>query len=222
MTRTGAAARPQQRITDTEGLLEWAELHSRLLTIIAAAIIVVAGGVWFYQKAHAARARNAANTLAEAQQAFASGNLAFAQSDLEKVVSRYGSTEAGRQAQLMLARVLYDKGQYQQGIAGLQKLVGSDDPIVVPVAYNLMGNGYEQAGKFADAAAAYRKAADAAKYPAERDSYLANAARALTSAGKTAEAKEIWSKLAADPASPVNAEARVRLGELEVHAAKQS
>jgi tetratricopeptide (TPR) repeat protein len=201
--------------------MEWAELHSRLLTIIAVAIIVIAAGAWFYQKAHQARARNASISLGEAQQAVEAGNYALAQSNLDKIVNRYGSTESGRQAQLLLAKVYYEKGQYQQGIQTLQKLVAANDELVQAQAYNLMGAGYEQSGKFAEAADAYRKAADAASGTGDRDTFLANAARALTSAGKTAEAKEIWSKLAADPASPANAEARVRLGELEVKAVKQ-
>jgi predicted negative regulator of RcsB-dependent stress response len=221
MTRTGAAARPAAFHERSETFLVWAELHSRLLTGIAIAILLVIGGVWFYRKAHQVRARNASALLAEAEQARNAGNLPLAQSDLERVVSRYGGTPAGHAARLVLAQVLYDRGQYQQGIAELQKLVAEDDESLEASAYNLIGAGYEQSGKYADAAQAYRKAAAAAAFKGERDTYLANAARALTSAGKTADAKEIWSKLAADPTSPVNAEARVRLGELEAAVAQR-
>ena len=40
-------------------------------------------------------------------------------------------------------------------------------------------------------------------------------ARVLTAAGKAAEAKAIWLKLAADPSGPMAPEARVRLGEMD-------
>ncbi|HEX6537078.1 MAG TPA: tetratricopeptide repeat protein [Gemmatimonadaceae bacterium] len=219
MPRTGAAARPDLE-ERAQNLLEWAELHSKQLTIVAVAIIAIAGGVWFYQKSHQARTRNASAALAQAEQAVGAGNLALAQSDLDKIVSRYGGTVPGKQAILVLAQVLYDRGQYAQGIQQLQKLVDSDDAYLRAGALNLIGAGYEQQAKYADAAASYRKAADATAYPADRDQYLASAARALTSAGKTAEAKEIWSKLAADPTSPTAAEARVRLGEIEAKAAR--
>lgn len=220
MTRTGATARPdfEER---TQNLLEWAELHSKLLTIIAVAIIAVVGGTWFYRKSHEARTRNASAALVNAEQALTAGNLALAQSDLDKIVGRYSATEPGKQAVLLLAQVMYDRGQYAQGIQKLQQVEGSEDQYLRTAALNLVGAGYEQQGKYADAANYYRKAAESAAYPSDRDQYLASAARALTSAGKTAEAKEIWSKLANDPASPANAEARVRLGELEAKPVKQ-
>lgn len=216
MTRT-RAARPG--LDDrAQNLVEWAELHSKLLTIVAVAIIAVAGGAWFYQKSHEARLRNASNALTDAEQALGAGNLALAQADLEKVVSRYGGTRPGEQAALVLAQVLYDKGQYQQGIAGLEKLEGSAGDYLKAGTLNMIGAGYEQEGKYDQAAAAYQKAAAAARYPNDRDQYMASAARALTAGGKADQAKAIWTKLADDPASSQAAEARVRLGELEAKA----
>ena len=52
-------------------------------------------------------------------------------------------------------------------------------------------------------------------FAADKDVYAADAARALTLAGKVEEAKKLWSELASRRESPVVAEARVRLGELE-------
>jgi predicted negative regulator of RcsB-dependent stress response len=220
MTRTGAAARPD--LGDRgQNFLVWAELHSRLLTIIAVAIIVVAGGFWFYTKSHEARSHNAATALRQAELAVGSGNLALAQSDLEKIVDRYDATRSGEQARLILAEVRYDRGQYADGVAALEPLKSADDDGLRASAYNLIGAGYEQQQKYVDAAAAYREAAKAAPFAIDRDQYLANAARALTTGGKLDEAKELWSQLASDPASSVGAEARVRLGELEAKAAKQ-
>lgn len=200
--------------------MEWAETHSRHLTIAAVAIAVLAGGGWFYAKSRQVQARNASAALSEAELALTAGNLPLAQSSLEQVVNRYGSTPSGDQARLLLAQVMFDNGRYQEGIAGLQQLVSSGDKLTLASAQHLIGAGYEQAGKPAEAAAAYRKAADAAGSPAERDGYLASAARALMDAGKNSEAKAIWQRLADDPSSPAAAEARIRLGELEVKAAK--
>ncbi|HEY9450342.1 MAG TPA: tetratricopeptide repeat protein [Gemmatimonadaceae bacterium] len=220
MPHTGAAARPdfEER---AQSYMEWAELHSRLLTIVAVAVIVVAGGLWFYQKSHEARARNAATALNQAELAVGSGNLALAQSNLEKIVDRYSATRSGKQARLLLAGVRYDRGQYSEGVQTLQPLTTESDEYVRAAAFNLTGAGYEQQGKFAEAADAYGEAAEAAPSAVERDTYRANKARALTSGGKLDEAKKIWSDLAADPASAAGAEARVRLGELEAKAAKQ-
>jgi predicted negative regulator of RcsB-dependent stress response len=220
MTRTGAAARPDLE-DRAQNLMVWAETHSRLLTMIAVAIVVVAGGFWFYTKSHEARARNAATALQQAELAVGSGNLALAQSDLEKIVDRYDATRSGKQARLILAEVRYNRGQFADGVSVLQPLTKEDDEGLRASAYNLIGAGYEQQKKFEDAAKAYREAAKVAAYPIDRDQYLANAARALTSGGKLDEAKELWSQLASDPASSVGAEARVRLGEIEAKPAKQ-
>jgi predicted negative regulator of RcsB-dependent stress response len=217
MTRTGPDMDDR-----AQNLLVWAEMHSRLLTAIAVGIIVIAGGFWFYTKSHEARARNAASALQQAQLAVASGNLALAQSNLEKIVDRYDATRSGEQARLILAEVRYDRGQFADGISVLQPLTEADDNGLRANAYNLIGAGYEQQKKPEDAAKAYRQAAEVAPHQIDRDQYLASAARALTAGGKLDEAKELWSQLAADPASSVAAEARVRLGEIEAKAAKQS
>jgi predicted negative regulator of RcsB-dependent stress response len=221
MTRTGAAARTDMD-ERAQNFMAWAETNSRLLTIIAVAIIVIAGGFWFYTKSHQARARNAATALQQAELAVAAGNLALAQSNLEKVVDRYDATRSGEQARLILAQVRYDRGQFADGLSVLQPLTKADDKGLRASAYNLIGAGYEQQQKLDDAAKAYRQAADVTPYQIDRDQYLASAARALTTGGKLDEAKEIWGKLAADPASPLAAEARVRLGEIEAKAASQS
>ena len=84
-----------------------------------------------------------------------------------------------------------------------------------------MAAGYEEMGKFGRAAELYRKAADNTSYAGTKSTYLAGAARALTSAGDTAGAKKIWSTLASDATNPsAAAEARVRLGELHAKAAR--
>ena len=219
MTKTGAAARPD--VEDrAEDLKEWALVHSKGLSIAAGAILVAVGLAWLYMKSQQAQAQNASAALVQAEQAIAAGNSALAQSDLERIVNRYGSTEAGRQAQLLLSQTYFDAGKYAEGIENLQKLIQAKPKFVEASAYNLMGAGYEQQNKFDDAAGAYQKAASLAAGKSDRDSYLANAARALTAGGKTAEAVKIWSKLATDPTSPAAAEARVRLGELQAKAVK--
>jgi predicted negative regulator of RcsB-dependent stress response len=221
MNRTGAAARPDMD-ERAQNLLAWAEMHSRLLTVIAVAIIVIAGGFWFYTKSHEARARNAAAALQQAQLAVASGNLALAQSNLENIVDRYDATRSGKQARLILAEVRFDRGQFADGVSVLQPLTDDGDKELRASAYNLIGAGYEQQKKLDDAAKAYRQAAEATPHKIDRDQYLASAARALTAGGKLDEAKKLWGDLASDPASSVAAEARVRLGEIEARAAKQS
>ena len=78
----------------------------------------------------------------------------------------------------------------------------------------MKGAGLEQKKEYAQAADRYRAAAGLADAKIAKDRYMADAARALTSANNKAEAAKIWSALAADNTSTFSAEARVRLGEL--------
>jgi len=188
-----------------DSLVGWLELHSRELMYVSIGLLVVAGGVWFYRQSNERQAQSASTALSEAESAISAGNLPLAQSDLEKLVQRYGSTSAGAQAHVLLAQVHYDKGEYQQGIEQLKTVTDDKDAYTAAAGLNLMAAGLEQSGKLADAASTYEKAAAKAPYKVDHDVYIASA-------------KEIWSALAKDDQSPAAAEARVRLGELEAKA----
>jgi hypothetical protein len=54
----------------------------------------------------------------------------------------------------------------------------------------------------------------ATEFPVDKAKYQSGAARDYMAAGKTEEAKAIWTELAKDDTSAEAAEARVRLGEL--------
>ena len=94
-----------------------------------------------------ARERNASIDLLTAAQTIQSGNLALAQSDLEKLVARYEGTNAAAQAAFELADIYYRQGQYDRGIALLQQLAkSSDDRLVKAMAEN-GGSGRVRGGR---------------------------------------------------------------------------
>lgn len=210
-------ARPdvEQRV---DSLVSWLELHSRQLMYGSFGLLVVAGGFWYYRQTTERQASSALSALSEAQSAMEAGNLPLAQSDLERLIQRYGSTDAGTQGHLLLAQVHLAKGEFQQGIAELTPVTNAKDAYTAASAMNLVGAALEQSGKAAAAAAMYRKAAAKAPFKIDQDVYMANAARVLTADGKVDEARKIWSALAKDDESGASAEARVRLGELEAKA----
>jgi predicted negative regulator of RcsB-dependent stress response len=184
-------------------------------------LVAVGLGVWLWMQSRAARERNASIDLLSVSQTIQSGNVALAQSDLEKLVARYEGTNAAAQAAFELANIYYGQGQFDRGIAVLQRLArSSDDALVKAMAENGVAAGYEGAGKFADAAGHYRTAADLTRLEDERDIYLANAARAYQAAGNEGEAVAIWRRLAESEGTQA-AEARVRLGELTAEPAKR-
>ena len=222
MTRTGAGARPDLE-ERTQSAVEWLRAHTRLVGVVVGVVLAAAIGIWFYREWQERRQLNAARALNDAQIAMSQNNAALAQSELRRLIARYEGTTAARQGHLLLSQLHYRAGRYQEGIDELERLERRLDPELRDGAVQaLIAAGYEQLGKLPEAAQQYRAAAQAARFEQDRDGYLANAARVLGAAGKNAEAIQIWQELAARPESAVNAEARVRLGELQASAARGS
>lgn len=219
MTKTGEAARPPLD-ESAESAIDWVQAHARHLGVGAIVVAALVVGSWVVSRSSATKAAGAARALSEAQRAVASGNLPLAAADLQKVVQRYGSTSAGTQARLLLAQVQFQQGKVAEGMKLLDE-VRSAGPLQASV-HALRAAGLEQDGKFAEAAAEYLRAADVTNMESERASYRSDAARAYATAGNTSEALKIWQAMADDPTSPMNAEARLRVGELTATVASKS
>ncbi len=215
------ARTPRARTPDLEerahSLGLWAQTHIKQIAIAAIVVVAIGVGAYLWRQTRQAREQNALRSMAEAASAMQQGNIPLATRNLEQLVQRFDGTRAAHEARLILAQLLFDQGRYQEGIARIEPLEGSKEPYTAATAMNLAGAGYEQLGQYDKAAAEYQKAADKARFPNDRATYLANAARAFTSAGNLNEAKKIWTRLADDPDVPQGTagEARVRLGELE-------
>lgn len=214
---TEPATQPTPRPSREEHLIEWYQRNRRVIGI-AVAVLVVAGGVYWYRTKSAQLANEAADrALNTALGSVQAGNQALAESDLQKVVARYGDTQSGVEAGLILAQIQYGQGKYDAGLGVLQSLLThSAAELDATAIQSMIGDGQMQAGHASAAAAAYQKAADAANSAAARAFQLSKAARAYLRAGDTATASGIWQKLVSDTASQgVASEARVRLGEIQ-------
>src|SRR5688572_5997066 len=222
MTKTATTPTTRPAIDDgADSFFVWVPTHTRHIAIAAVIVVAFGLGGWLWRQSRVARERNASIDLLTAAQSLQTGNIALAQSDLEKLVSRYEGTNAAAQAAFELASIYYSQGQFDRGVTLLEQLVSSsNDPLVKAMAENGVAAGHEGAGKFADAAAHYRRAAELTRLEDERDIYLANAARAYQAAGNKTEAIALWRQLI-DSEGTQSAEARVRLGELTAEPAKQ-
>jgi predicted negative regulator of RcsB-dependent stress response len=193
--------------------------------VIGGAVVAAAGvGYWFYTRSAQIKSGRAEQSLLQAKQAVAQGNAALAQNDLQNVVRRYGNTRAGVEAGLVLAELHYGKGEYQKGMDVLRDLLDNSaaEPSLSKI-HALIGDGHVQLNKPDEAAGAYKRAADQARFDGSRAFYSARRARLLMAAGKGAEAKKAWEELAtAAWAESVAPEARVRVGELDVQQARRS
>ena len=195
-----------------ESAMDWARANGKYLTI-AAAVVALAVAGWVVVRQYQSRQANTAESqLNRARQSYAQGNLPLAQTDLRRVIVRFGGTAAGSQATMLLAQTYYEQGKADSGLKAL-----SDGEAVGPdrAAFEaLKGAGLEQKKEYAQAADRYRAAAGLTDLKISKDRYMADAARALSSAGNKIEAAKIWEALAKDESSTFVNEARVRLGEL--------
>lgn len=203
----------------SESAAEWFQLHAREIVLGVAAIAVVGGGIFTYRQISAGNEQRAEQALFAAQQTSQGGAPDEEAQALQRVVTAHEGTAAGTQAALLLAQLRYSQGNYADGIAVLRQVADGAGKEFAASVHALIGAGLEGAGNHAEAASAYRKAVDAARFEADRDAYRTELARVLTLAGNEEEAVRIWTELADDPTSPHAPEARVRLGELQAQPA---
>ena len=220
MTKTGDAARPPMDL-DTDSMIDTLKAKSREITIGAIVVVAAVGGIWLWRESEHKKAERAEAALNAASNAFYSGNMALAETDLKKVVERYAGTTAGTQASMMLAQALYSTQKFDDGIKILvaAQATGSSSQLAAAIE-GLIATGNLDAKKYDEAIKHYLAAADKAQFPADKDLFRADAARAMMVAGKKDDAKKIWAELAAKLDSPNLGEAKIRLGELEAAPAK--
>jgi hypothetical protein len=222
MTGTPSEVQPEGATT-WETIIDWTKVNSRVVMIGAAVVVVAAAGYWFMMRSRELAAASAERALMLARRSMEAGNLPLAQSDLQKVYNKYGSTSAGVQAAMLLAQIDYDQGKYQDGVNVLKDASGKSAaaPMTATIR-SLIGDGNLQLKKTVDAAKEYEAAAAASGMDNERAFERAKAARAYAAGGDTATARRIWTELRDDPKTTSMAtEARVRLGELEAKVASK-
>jgi predicted negative regulator of RcsB-dependent stress response len=212
MTKTGAATTRPAFDDHAESVTDWARANAKPLglavgVVALAAVLWLVGSQWRNQRADAADA-----ALSRARQSFAQGNLPLAQTDLRRVITRFGGSAAGSQASMLLAQAYYEQGKPDSGLRVLNDSKPSNQDRASFEA--LKAAGYEQQKKYVEAADRYQAAAGMATAKVAKDRYMADAARTFTDAGKKSDAEKIWTALSKDNTSPYSAEARVRLGEL--------
>jgi predicted negative regulator of RcsB-dependent stress response len=197
--------------------LDWTRINAKALTIAAVAVVLAAGVYWVYVRTKENQAARAAQALLTAKSSIGSGNLPLAHSDLQNIVNKWQSTNAGVEASMLLAGMDYDQGKFSDGIKLLQDAENTGPGReIAPTLESLIGDGYMSSKQASKAADAYSRAANVSRYEAETATNKAKAARAYEVAGDTAKSIELWTWLSTDPAgASMASEAKVRLGELE-------
>lgn len=198
---------------------EFWDRYRQHIAWIGVIIIVALAAVWFYVRSQSLKQEHAEAAFEAAIVSVESGNIPLAQSDLKKVVARYGGTNGGAEAAMTLAKLDYQSGNYKAGIDALKTAVSTKGDMQYE-ALVLQGAGYDGLSQWAAAAHSYLQAGDAARFPESKAQAQAMAARAYQTGGDKADAVKIWEALLKDPKSGFEAEANVRLGELQAQPMK--
>lgn len=213
MTKTGAAARPQFDL-EPESLADTLQQYQKQIIIGVIVVAAAVGGIWMWRRSVDIRETRAAEAFAAAENAFAGGNPALAQPELERVLTRYPGTTAGAQSAMLLAQVLYGQQKYADGVAKLEASLGAAPAPLKPAMLALMAGGHEGAGQPVEAAKRFEEAATATEFELERDQHRMAAARNHVAAGNIAGARTIYESIATREDAQHAGEANVRLGEL--------
>jgi outer membrane protein assembly factor BamD (BamD/ComL family) len=171
---------------------------------------------WFILASGKRKEEFAARSLNQARASAEAGNLPLASSQLQKLITTYRGTDAAREAVITLNQVRMVNGQSELAVVGLQEFLASKPPAkYVAPASGLLGAALENAKRWADAANAYARAAEAAEVPYLKASYLVDAARAQRESGHPDVAIKTYRNILQKyPDSPSVTEAQVRLAEL--------
>lgn len=198
-----------------EQITKWMQANQRLMTGLGVALIVVAGGIWFAMSANRRREAIAEQNLLQARAAAEAGNLPLAASDLQSLIQRYGRTRSGQEAAITLGQIRLMQGQAELAAAELQTFVGEAKSQFRDQALGLLGTALEQSGQPANAADAYRRAAEATRYELVAVQMLLAAGRSYQTAGDTASAAASYQRILDEhPETGAVGEARLRLAEL--------
>lgn len=212
-TTTNRPLVSKQPLSDRAGA--WIAAHRTLSTWIAA-IIIIAGGVFFWMQSTNRRADEiASRELQGARFAFENQNLPLAASELARVVENYSGTNSAEEGRVLLANVRLLQGQPQQAIDVLRDYAPGAGKPYRSQAYGLLGAAYENLGRFKDAGEAYESGASAARLDFLKAQMLSDAGRAWVAAGDTAKAITAYQRIVKDfPKEGAVTEAKVRLAEL--------
>ena len=199
---------PDEFLTLSGRAIKWAQGNLRLLTMVAAGVVVLglAGlGLNAYLEYRQGQASVALGKAFVDYSAYLSGKddsktSAQAIAGLEKVAADYGSTPAGHQARLALGGLLMDAGDYAKAAQVLASLADEPDlvPALAPLAWHGLAQAQEAAGKYGEAAASYERAISLAG-PAFGASYQMDRARALEAAGDKEAALKIYRQVLGSP-----------------------
>ncbi|MGH9884164.1 MAG: tetratricopeptide repeat protein [bacterium] len=219
---------------------QWAVGHSdelRIGVLVAAVIVVLVGGIVYFQQHRKAQAERAFSDAAQVYHAQVKGEQVEpapaptsgetyandkekyekAKGAFEGVYRRYGATAAGQRARYYAALSAMELGQYADADKELREIAAkSGDSLEPALARLALAESARRQGHAQEAIEAYRKLVEDTRQPLPRDHALMRLASLLEETEKRAEARAAYRQLAEEfPRSVYAAQARARADALD-------
>ncbi len=197
---------PEVKIENALGKTEmWFERNWRSVTVVVAAILVVAAGVYAYEGLYKVpRGKKAADAMYVAEQMFIAGDYATALNGdgnnlgFADVVASYGSTREGRLAAHYAGICHLKAGEPDNALEYLSKyraVKGVPGEVINAQNEGLKGDAYVQKGDYVAAAGHFRKAVAATDNILTTPAYLKKLGLALEAAGDYAAAAAAYRRV---------------------------
>jgi len=188
----------ESALSRTENFIE---NNQKILTIIVAAIVIIVGGYFAFQKLYIKPLE------AEAQSQMFPAEIYFEKDSFKlalngdgknlgflSIIEDYGMTKTANLASYYSGICYLNMGQFQNAIDNLKDF-DSDDKMLTPVAIGAIGDAYIELGQKEEGISYYLKAADNTPNTFTTPIYLMKAGNAYENIGKYDKALEIYQRL---------------------------
>ena len=181
----------------------WFERNSKLVIGISAVVLLVVAGYFGFNYYKASQNELAQKEMFQAVYYFESDSLKLALNGdgnnlgFIDIADEYGISEAGNLANFYAGATFLKQGNYESAIQYLDKF-SSNDLLVQPRAYSLIGDAYMELKKYDDAVKYYNKAADYKPNKFFTPTYLMKAALAYEKLNQNDKAKAAYEKIISD------------------------
>ena len=208
VTRKDLLNKPDEFITYSQRLLNWAGDHRKTLSIGGAAVILllvaVAAHSYFAEKAEkrAATLLNATLISYRSELEASGPEKAYEKTaqDFESLIDRYGSNDAGKQAKVFFGDICYAGKAYDRAAQFYRSALNdyAHEPFMHDLITVALGHALSEAGKYAEALQSFEKVASVSGEQALKAEALFNVAELDAREGQKEKSTEAFNRLAAE------------------------
>jgi TolA-binding protein len=179
---------------------EFVKKNRTVLIGVAAGIVLVAAGIWFWKDSSAKSEQEAAKAIYVSEDYFRKDSLDVALNGdgvnmgLLKIAEKYKGTKAGALANYYIGAIQLNKGKFAEAAKSFEEY-NTDAFLVQARAYVLAGDAYSEQGKSKEAIEYYTKATESEPNKEFTPDYLVKLGLAYEDANNVADAVLTYEKI---------------------------